>query len=75
MTTIHVLRACGTDFSRRNIMQRATHMNDVQIGALLPGISINSSPTNYHPIRQMQLMRWTGKSWQRFGNVLEGTSA
>ncbi len=74
MTTIHVLRACGTDFSRENLMRQATSMKDVELGALLPGIRMNTSPTNYHPITQMQLMRWTGKTWERFGNV-QGAAA
>jgi branched-chain amino acid transport system substrate-binding protein len=36
----------------------------------LPGIAVNTSPTNFHPIRQMQLQRWNGSTWQRFGNVI-----
>jgi branched-chain amino acid transport system substrate-binding protein len=75
MTTIHTLRACGTDFSRENLMHQATNMKDVEVGALLPGIRINSSPTNYHPILQVQLMRWTGKTWELFGDVLSGSTA
>jgi branched-chain amino acid transport system substrate-binding protein len=75
MTTIHTLRACGTDFSRENLMRHTTNMMDVEVGALLPVIRINISPTNYHPIRQVQLMRWTGKTWELFGDVLSGSTA
>jgi branched-chain amino acid transport system substrate-binding protein len=50
-------------------------MKDVQVGALLPGIHISSSPANFHPIRQLQLMRWTGKTWELFGDVLTGNAA
>ena len=74
MTTIHVLRACGNDFSRENLMHQASNMKDVAVGALLPGIHIASSPTNFHPIRQLQLMRWTGKTWELFGDVLTGSA-
>jgi branched-chain amino acid transport system substrate-binding protein len=74
MTTIHVLRTCGNDLSRENLMRQATNMKDVEVGALLPGIQINSSPTNFHPIRQVQLMRWTGKTWELFGDVLSGSA-
>ena len=42
---------------------------------LLPGIKINASPTNYHPIRQLQLLRWTGKTWDLFGDIVSGTLA
>ena len=41
---------------------------------LLPGVKVSTSPTNYHPIRHMQLQRWDGKSWVRFGNVIEGAN-
>ena len=41
---------------------------------LLPGIKVNTSPTNYHTIGQVQLMRWSGKSWELFGDVLSGAS-
>jgi branched-chain amino acid transport system substrate-binding protein len=75
MTTIHVLQACGNDLSRENLMHQAASLNNVEIDALLPGIRLNSSPTNFHPIRQMQLMRWNGKSWDLFGDVLQGASA
>jgi branched-chain amino acid transport system substrate-binding protein len=75
MTTIHVLRACGNDLSRENLMRQAANMKDVEIGALLPGVRISSSPTNFHPIRQLQLMRWTGKTWELFGDVLASSAA
>jgi branched-chain amino acid transport system substrate-binding protein len=75
MTTIATLRACGTDFSCENLMRQATNMKDIEVGALLPGIRINSSPANYHPIRQVHLMRWTGKTWELFGDVLSGSTA
>ena len=62
MTMIPVLKQCGNDFSRENLMRQASNMKDVDVGALLPGIHISSSATNFHPIRQLQLMRWTGKT-------------
>jgi branched-chain amino acid transport system substrate-binding protein len=71
-TMLHVLQKCGTDFSRENVMKQATSLSNLEIPTLLPGIRVNTSPTNYHPIRQMQLQRWTGSTWERFGNVIEG---
>ena len=41
---------------------------------LLPGIKVNTSPTNFHPIKAMQMMRWDGKTWVLFGPVIEGAS-
>jgi branched-chain amino acid transport system substrate-binding protein len=69
-----VLKQCGTDFSRANIMKQAANLKDVENPMLLPGIKINTSPTNFHPIRQMQLSRWNGENFELFGKVLEGTA-
>jgi branched-chain amino acid transport system substrate-binding protein len=67
-----VLKQCGSDFSRANIMKQAANLHDVEIPVLLPGIKVNTSPTNFHPIRQMQLTRWTGEHFELFGKVLDG---
>jgi branched-chain amino acid transport system substrate-binding protein len=74
-TMSRVLKQCGNDLSRENMMKQATSLHDVENPTLLPGIKINTSPTNYHPIRQLQLMRWTGKTWELFGDIIEGASA
>jgi branched-chain amino acid transport system substrate-binding protein len=71
-TLMQVLRQCGGDFSRQNIMRQATSLRDLEIPTLLPGIKVNTAPDNYHPIRQMQLQRWDGTTWRRFGRVIEG---
>ncbi|MDN3567156.1 ABC transporter substrate-binding protein [Paeniroseomonas aquatica] len=68
----HVLQHCGQDFSRENIMRQAASLQDVELPTMLPGIRLNSSPTNYRPIRQMQLQRWTGRLYERFGPLVEG---
>ena len=73
-TMEHVLRQCGDDFSRENIMKQATNIRSLEVPTLLPGIRVDTSPTNYHPIRQMQLARWTGSTWERFGGVFEGAT-
>jgi len=73
MTT--VLKNCGEDLSRENILKQATNLHDVDNPILLPGIKINTSSTNYHPIRQLQLKRWVGKTWDRFGDIITGVSA
>jgi branched-chain amino acid transport system substrate-binding protein len=71
-TLVQVLKQCGDDFSRENIMKQATSLKDLTVPVLLPGIKVNSSATNYHPIRQMQLSKWNGKTWQLFGEIIEG---
>jgi branched-chain amino acid transport system substrate-binding protein len=75
MTLWQVLKQCGNDFSRANIMKQAASLNDVDVPVVLPGIRINTSPTNFHPIRAMQLTRWTGEHFELFGKVLEGETA
>ena len=74
-TILHVLKQCGQDFSRENIMKQANSVTNLELPVLLPGIKLNTSPTNHHPIRAMQLVRWNGKSWELFGNVIEGSAS
>ncbi len=65
-----MLRQCGNDLSRENIMKQAANIHDLALPMLLPGIKVNTSPTDYFPVEQMQLMRWSGKQWVRFGELL-----
>jgi branched-chain amino acid transport system substrate-binding protein len=74
-TMLKVLKQCNGDFSRENVMKQAANLHDVDNPLLLPGIKINTSPTNYHPIRAMQLMKWDGKTWVRFGSIIEGAES
>ena len=74
-TMLAVLKQCGNDFSRENMLKQATNLHDLENPVLLPGIKINTSPTNYRPIRQLQLMRWTGKTWDLFGDIIAGANA
>ncbi len=73
-TMIQVLKQCGNDFSRENVMKQTTSIAPLEIPTLLPGIRASTSPTQYRPIRAMQLQRWNGRSWDRFGAVIEGAS-
>ena len=75
MTMLQVLKQCGNDFSRANIMKQAANLHDLQIPTALPGMTINTSPTNYHPIVQEQLARWNGSTWERFGDIIAGSGA
>ena len=75
MVMLQILKQCEGDFSRANIMKQATNLHDAYDPILLPGIKVSTSPTNYHPIRAMQLQKWTGTTWERFGNVIEGSGS
>jgi branched-chain amino acid transport system substrate-binding protein len=72
---LQVLKQCDGDFSRANIMKQAANLHDAPDPILLPGIKVNTSPTNFHPIRAMQLQKWTGTTWERFGNVIAGSGS
>ena len=72
LTMLQVLKQCGDDFSRENIMRQAANLKDFDDPMLLPGIKVNTSPTNFHPIKAMQLMKWDGKTWVPFGGIIEG---
>jgi branched-chain amino acid transport system substrate-binding protein len=67
-----VLKQCGNDLSRENIMKEAANLHDLEMPMLLPGIKLNTSADNFAPIKQMQLQRFNGKSWELFGDVLSG---
>ena len=67
-----VLKACGDDLSTENILKRAFSIRDLELPMLLPGIKINTGPTDHVPVDQMQFMRFNGKSWERFGDLQTG---
>ena len=72
MALEHVLRACGDDLSTENILQHAYSIRNLELPMLLPGIKINTSPTDHVPVDQMQFMRFNGKTWDRFGELQTG---
>ena len=71
-TMVQVLKQCGNDLSRENIMKEAANIKNLQGPMGLPGATINTSPDNYSPIRQMQLSMFNGESWELFGGLLTG---
>jgi len=66
-----VLRRCGDDLTRENLMAVATHLQGVRMPALLPGITLSTSPTDYNPIKQMRLQRFDGHQWVLVSDVIE----
>ena len=71
-TMVQVLKQCGANLTRESVMKEAANIHDFIPATLIPGIKVSTAPDNFHPIRQMQLQRWTGTTWQRFGGVIEG---
>jgi branched-chain amino acid transport system substrate-binding protein len=72
-TLVQVLKQCGDNLTRDNVMKQAANLKDFAPSTLLPGIKINTSPSDYAPIQSVQLDRFDGKGWVRFGNVLSQT--
>jgi branched-chain amino acid transport system substrate-binding protein len=62
---VQILKQCGNDLTRENVMRQAANLKDLEHPMLLPGIKINSSPTDYTPIKQVQMRRFDGKTWIR----------
>jgi ABC-type branched-subunit amino acid transport system substrate-binding protein len=71
-TMAAVLKQCGDDLTRANVMKQAANIKDLEQGGLLPGIKINTSPTDFSPIEQLRLMRFKGERWELFGGVIDG---
>ena len=69
-TMVKVLEMCGDDLTRANVMRQAANMKDFKPDTLLPGIAINTSPTNFAPISQLQMMRFKGEKWYLFGDII-----
>jgi len=70
---IHVLEKCGDNLTRENVMKQATSLKNVQLDLSLPGIVVNTSPTDYRVNKQLQMMKFNGERWELFGPILEDT--
>ena len=71
-TLVQVLKQCGDNLTRENIMKQAANLRDLELDGLLPGIKVNTSATDFAPLSQLQLMRFKGETWDRFGEILSG---
>jgi len=71
-TMVQVLKQCGDNLTRENIMKQAASLKDFRTEVLLPGIKINTSATNFAPISQLQLMQFKGERWVLFGDIISG---
>jgi branched-chain amino acid transport system substrate-binding protein len=69
---VGLLKQCGDNLTRENLLQQATHMRDVTVPMLLPGIVLNTTPEDYAAIKQMQLLRFDGTGWVNIGSIVGG---
>jgi ABC-type branched-subunit amino acid transport system substrate-binding protein len=71
-TMVEVLRRCGDDLTRANVMKQAASLKQFAQGGLLPGVTLSTGPDDFQPIEQLQLMQFKGERWQLFGDVISG---
>jgi len=74
-TMVAVLKACGDNLTRENIMKQAASIHDLKLPMLLPGVTLNTSPDDFDPVKQMQLMKFDGTTWRRFGDLITGAGS
>ena len=74
-TMVQVLKQCGDNLTRANIMKEAANIRKVRMPMLLPGITISTSPDDFYPIESMQMQRFNGKEWERFGETVSAESS
>jgi branched-chain amino acid transport system substrate-binding protein len=67
---VQILKQCGDDLTRANVMKQAASLKNLELGGLLPGVKVNTSATDFAPISQLQLMTFKGETWERFGEIL-----
>jgi branched-chain amino acid transport system substrate-binding protein len=71
-TLVQVLKQCGDNLTRENVMKQAASLKNLELGMLLPGININTGPNDFAPIKQMQMERFNGETFELFGPVMTG---
>jgi branched-chain amino acid transport system substrate-binding protein len=71
-TVVQVLKQCGDELTRENVMRQAANLHDFTVPMLLPGININTSPSDFAPIKQIQMARFDGERWRLFGPLISG---
>ncbi len=72
-TLVAVLKACGDNLTRENIMKQAASLHDMKLPMLLPGIALSTGPNDFAPIKQMQPEKFDGTTWKLFGEVISGS--
>ena len=74
-TMVAVLKACGDNLTRENMMKQAASIHDLKLPMLLPGITVSTSADDFAPIKQMQLEKFDGKTWKLFGEVISASGS
>jgi branched-chain amino acid transport system substrate-binding protein len=72
---VAVLKQCGNNLTRENLMKQAASIQDLKLPMLLPGITVSTSADDFSPIKQMQLEKFDSNTWQLFGEVISGSGS
>jgi branched-chain amino acid transport system substrate-binding protein len=72
-TLVHVLKQCGNDLSRANVMKQAASIKELTVPLALPGVKINTSADDFYPIQQEQLAKFDGERWALFGEIYDAS--
>jgi hypothetical protein len=67
---VEALKSCGAELTRERLLDRVSHMEEVAVPMLIPGITLNTTPTDYHAIKQMRLKRFDGARWVPLGGII-----
>jgi len=70
-TVVQVLKQCGNDLSRENVLRQAASLKNFELPMALPGVKVNTGPNDFYPIEQEQLIKFDGKEWVRFGDLYD----
>ncbi len=74
-TMVAVLRQCGDNLTRENVMKQAASIHELKLPMLLPGITVTTGTDDFAPIKQMQLEKFDGTTWKLFGDVISGSGS
>jgi hypothetical protein len=72
-TMVAVLKQCGNNLTRENLMKQAASIDHLKLPMLLPGVTVSTGADDFAPIKQMQLEKFDGTTWQLFGEVISGS--
>jgi branched-chain amino acid transport system substrate-binding protein len=74
-TMVTVLKACGNNLTRENVMKQTASIHELKLPMLLPDITLSTSANDFNPIKQMQLRRFDGTTWKLFGEVMSASGS
>jgi branched-chain amino acid transport system substrate-binding protein len=69
---VQVLKQCGDNLTRENVMKQTANLKNIELDMIMPGIKVNTSPSDYFPLEELQMRRFSGERWESFGPIISG---